>query len=437
MSLTDQIIDLDITLENRAPSQAGFGTPLLLGYHTAWPVARARTYSDADEMLDDGFDTDDQLYKDALILCSQNPHPSEFKVGRRATPLTQTIEIVPTITTQGFVYTGAIDGQALSFTVPGSATVASICTALASAVTALATGVTPTATATKVTLAASTPGAVHSMSFGDGIDITDVTSDTTTDDELVAIAAEDNDWFGLIVCDSQSKATAILQAAWIESQKKISIVQSADSACTDPGSTTDTMAAVKAADYKNTTVVYHRDIGGLERLNTGWMSVQLVPEPGSATPAFKAVSGVKVDKLGTTAMNAILAKNGSVYVSESNINITFEGKTGSGQFLDTTRGLFWLYARTQERILQLFASSAIVPFTDGGIQTVVTNVEAVWGQGVTNGFLSPDEPVTVTAPRARSVASADRVNRRLPDLKVEAALGGAIHGVRIRGTIRA
>ena len=436
MSLTDQIVDLVITLENRAPSQAGFGTPLLLGYHTAWPVARVRTYSDADEMLTDGFDTDDQLYLDALVLCSQSPHPKTFKVGRRATALTQAVEIVPTITAQNFVYTGTIDGKALSYTVPGAATVASVCTALAAAVTALATGVTPTATTTKVTLTSSTPGVVHSMFFDAGVDITDVTADTTTDDELVAIAAEDNDWFGLIVCDSQSKATAILQAAWLESQKKISEVQSADSACLDPASTTDVMSAIKAAAYKNTGVVYHRKIGGLERLNTGWMGKQLVPEPGAATAAFKEVAGVTVDKLGTTAMNAVLAKNGSVYVNDSGLNITFEGKTGSGQFIDTTRGLHWLYARIQERIMQLLASSEIVPFTDGGIQTIVTNVKAVLDQGVTNGFLSPDEPTTVTAPRARNVAPADRVNRRLPDLDFDGALGGAIHGAKLRGKVR-
>lgn len=436
MSLTDTIIDLAITLENRAPTQAGFGTPLLLGYHTAWPVARVRSYSDADEMLDDGFDTDDQLYKDALILCSQSPHPSTFKVGRRATALTQTIEIVPTITAKDFVYTGAIDDLAITVTNGSSATVATICTALAAAITALATGVTATATATKVTVASSTAGVVHSMTFGQGIDITDVTTDTTTDDELAAIAAEDNDWYGLIVADSQSKATGILQAAWTEAQQKSCIFQTADSDVMNPASTTDVMSALKAASYKNTAAVYHRSIGGRERLNTGWFSVQLVPEPGGATPAFKEVSGVTVDSLNTTAMNAILAKNGSVYVSANGLNITFEGKTGSGQFLDTTRGMHWLHARIQERIIQLFASSQIVPFTDAGIQTVVTNIRAVLGQGVTNGFLSPDEPPTVTAPLARSVAPADRVNRRLPDLKFDAVLAGAIHGVRIRGTVR-
>lgn len=429
MPLVDSLIAVTVTLATRTPTQANFGTPLLFGYHTAWPVARTKAYTDADDMLADGFTSSDQLYKDAQIVCAQNPRPSQFKVGRRVTPLTQTIVITPTITTQGFVYTGTIAGKALSYTVPGSATIASICTGLAAAITALSAGVTPSASATNVTLT-SPAGVTRAMSFDPGLDILDSTPDTTTDTELAALAAIDGDWYGLIVSDSQSKATALLQASWTETQKRATLIQSADSNCLDGAATTDTMSALKALTYANSPCVYHRAIGGSERLNAGWLARILVPDPGAATPAWKAITGVTPDVLNTTQMNAVLAKNGSFYVTELGLNITFEGKTPSGSFIDTTRGFHWLAARIQSALVQLFASADIVPFTDSGREMVLTAIRGVVDLAVSNGFLSGDTPPVVSAPSVASVASADRLNRRLPNITITGNLSGAIHGLK-------
>ncbi|HVJ26393.1 MAG TPA: DUF3383 family protein, partial [Vicinamibacterales bacterium] len=199
------------------------------------------------------------------------------------------------------------------------------------------------------------------------------------------------------------------------------------------GSSTDTMAALKAASYKNTATIWHRHIGGTERLATGWLSTILVPDPGGATPAFKEVSGVTVNTMSTTGMNTVLSKNGSVYVNDAGLNMTFEGKSAQGQFIDTTRGLHWLEARIKEALIQLFASSQVVPFTDAGVEAVKNAIRGVLGQGVTNGFLSEDVTPVVTAPSARSVSSTNRANRRLPDVRFTAALAGAIHGLENAG----
>lgn len=428
MPIIDQVIQMTITLATKAPTQAGFGTPLLLGYHTLWPVTRVKAYSDPDDMLTEGFSTSHPLYLAAKAVCSQSPRPPTFKIGRRATPLTQTIEIVPTITKQGFVYSGTINGKALTYTNGASETVATICTALAAAITALSAGVTPTGSATKVSIAAPA-GSYVQMWFGTGLDVTDVTADVTTDAEFAACEAEDGDWYGALVVDSQSKATDLLFASWLETKRRIGLIQSADAAVLDGASTTDVASALQAATYKNCAVLYHRLIAGSEYAGAAWLSRILSADPGSATPAWKSLSGVSVDTLQTAQSNAILAKNASAYVSEMGVNFTFEGKTPSGQFLDTTRAGHWLYARMQERLVQLFASADIVPFTDSGIQLVVTAMKSILDLATTNGILSPDVPYTVSYPKAASVSVANRANRRLPDIKIAAQLAGAIHGV--------
>src|SRR5689334_2037846 len=125
MPSIDDVIDIAVTVTDKAPSKPNFGTPLLAGYHTAW-LDLVREYSEADEMLDDGFDDDDALYKMAVALKSQSPCPKTFKVGRLATAFTQTIHIIPTITTEGYVYAWEINGTAVTYTVPAAATVQSI-----------------------------------------------------------------------------------------------------------------------------------------------------------------------------------------------------------------------------------------------------------------------------------------------------------------------
>lgn len=435
MSL-NTIVDLVITLDSKAPTQEGFGTPLLFGYHTAWLDDRVRLYEEADEMLEDGFTADDDLYMAAKIVKSQKPSPSQFKIGRRVTPLTQVIEIVPTITTQGFKYKGTIGGKTLSYTVLASASVSSICTALASAINALSAGTTAVASSTKVTCTAGTAGEVVSFDLGGGMQITDATADTTTDDELPGVLDDDSDWYGLIVVDSSSKATILLVAAYIEAIRKIYTFQTADTNVLDGNEDEDVLTALKDSSYSRSVGIYHRAIGGVEWLAAGWQAGRLTSQPGSDTWAFKTVTGVKVDKLLAAHEAAILAKNGSHYTNTGGLNITFEGKTPEGEYIDTTRFVDWQYARQREAVLATLATPEKVPFTDDGVDMVRSALSGVLQQGENVGGFKKDPKFKITAPKVANVSVAMRKNRTLPDISWEAELAGAIHRVGpIRGRI--
>lgn len=649
MSL-DSIVNIQITVQGRAPEQRDVGTPLLFGYHTAWLNARARTYEQADEMLDDGFTADDALYLAARTVKSQNPSPQKFKIGRRVAPLTQLIQLSPTETAEGFEYKGTIGGKSLSYTVLAGATETTVATALAAAINALSAGttaanggpasvtgsvagpwalangdtllvavdadvpgspdtatfsgtaaaresasdtydlsggktltvkidggstqtitfvdgnfavpsaataaevaavinaqivgasslvtstdkvtiksdtlgtgshvevtggtanvalafstsvadgtgnvadlsavtfdeaktiieaatdatvtsdsgklklssstsgtsskvlVTSSSTAddefgfdnathtgaaagTALTCTADDPGTTVSFDLEAGLDIKDLTEDTTTDDELAAVSNEDSDWYGLIVVDSQSKATALNAANWTESQRKECVVQTADSETLDPGEDEDVLSALKDGGYARTAGIYHRAIGGSEWLAAGWLAGQLAWQPGSATPAFKLVSGVSVDKLTASQGNAVLAKNGSYYQRVGGLGITYDGKTGSGEFLDTTRFVDWQFFDMQDAVFGALASNPKIPYTDTGVDVLRATIAASLRRGVTAGGLSNDPAPTVTAPRVANVSAQNRINRRLPDVKFEATLAGAIHGIVIRGVI--
>lgn len=652
MSL-DTIMNLSITIDSRAPTEEGFGTPLLFGYHTAWVDRLVKSYADADEMLDDGFTADDDLYKAARIAKSQDPSPQTLKIGRRVLALTQVITITPTKTTEGFKYIGTIGGKSLSYTVGSSETTATIAAALVTAINNLVAGTTATndsaatmtgsiagpweltsgqtllvavdadvpgspdtatftgvaaavesaaatynmsggkiltvkidggsvqsiafidanfasptaatavevaavinanlvggratvtsggtkvtitsdkkgtgshvqvtggtanvvlvfstsvvdgtgnvasiaavtfleaktvieaatdATATEavggflilsspttgstskllvdasstadtafgldnathtgvsggsvVTCTADDPGKVVDFDLGSAMQIADVTADSTTDNELPEVNDEDSDWYGLLVIDSMSNLTALNSAAWIESQRKIHLAQTPDTDTLDINITTDTMSDIKDSSYGRTHVVYHRQIGGVEWLAVGWMAGYLTTTPGNATAAFKEVAGVKKDVLLPSQEASILAKNGSHYTLTGGLGITFEGKTGSGEFIDTVRFIDFIYARMRERVLATLANNPKIPYTDSGVDTMRSAISSVIQLGITNGgFAATPEP-TVTAPLVKDVSLSNRANRILPDIFWTATLAGAIHRLDpVRGRV--
>ena len=140
MSFLDKVVSQTITTTTRTPTQAGFGTALIAAYTTVFP-GLVKQYTNPDDMITDGFLVTDQAYKDALHLKSQNPAPPNFKIGRLTTAVTQTVNFIPTNTTEGYVYTGTITrlGTTNTFEIErfdGSGTEAEGTTAL----TCLATG---------------------------------------------------------------------------------------------------------------------------------------------------------------------------------------------------------------------------------------------------------------------------------------------------------
>jgi hypothetical protein len=136
MALSD-FVSVQISLSALPLSRPGFGTPLLLAADApAGFTERVRTYNEADELLDDGFAADGPTYLMAVAVCSQNPRPPKFKVGRLALVPTQKFTVTPTAVNSA-TYRMTVDGQAVEFTADSSATAAEIVTGLKAAIAAL------------------------------------------------------------------------------------------------------------------------------------------------------------------------------------------------------------------------------------------------------------------------------------------------------------
>lgn len=445
MSLAD-IVQLSITLKSTTVTKAGFGRPLICGNHSRF-VGRTRLYTTADAMLVDGFLTTDQEYELANEVKSQRPAPKDFKIGRLALPFTQLVQLVPSNVTQGFVYSGTINGAAWSYTVLAAATTATVCTALAALFSGLSgTGMTFTgASGTWVLCTATTAGKVTNfVDMVPELRVTSTTADGGMAADMAAILAADTDWFGLLLTENSSAIVAAT-AAWVESKRRIFFYPSADYGCKDGASTTDIMYANKAFSYFNTAGFYHHEVGSL--IAAGIMGSFLVTLPGTSSVAHKSIPGVKPSDVAANGTQYLTdaedtnvqAKNGNTYRTIAGNGDVLFGKVASGDYIDAVRFIHFMYARITESVILALQSSPRIPYSDAGIEQVKGAILAPlvsWTrkpyEALSNAL---NEAPFVDAPKAADVDSASRIGRILPNVTFSARYLGAIHIAQITGTV--
>jgi len=486
----DSIVQIVISRQTAVVSRPGFGVPLLCAYHTEW-AERVRFYTSLQGLVDDGFAVTDAIYLMAQSVMSQDPSVQSFAVGRRALPPTQTIECTPTAQAST-TYTAQINTTPYEYTSDANPTDQEIVEGLAAAVNAAAwqsgtvyaagahvsndtskvyvcrTGGTsagsggPTGTGTGITdntctwdylgpvqavtasedddvltLTADVAGALFTLELNEDYESADLWAreDVTTDPgiatDLAAINLENANWYGLQI-DSQSKAEIVAAAAWVESNKKLFVPASADTACRT-AATDDVMSALKALAYERTGVIYHEKPH--QYAGAAWMGEEFPKNPGASTWKFKSLAGVDVSSLSETSVTNIKAKNGNFYVEVGGINITQDGKTAKPEWIDVMRDIDWLHVNMQADVFELLANVDKVPFDQGGITLMQNTVQARLEDAVTRTVLRSDPAPTTTVPLLADIPTSDRANRHLPDIKFVGYLAGAIHSTRIDGIV--
>lgn len=435
----DDIVAENVVVQDTVPDAPSFDVALLCGYHTAWTDDLVRPYSAAADMLSDGFTVDDDLYKMAVAFKSQDNAPSTFKIGRLTHAYTQIVELVPQVTTQGYVYKGSsINGLSWTYTVPGAATLASVITAITALINGLSPGGTAVGTSgTKIVITTTTPGKILSYVIGGGIKLTDVTADAGLAGELAAIADKDNAWYGLVIAPT-SRVYNKAAAAYVEANNKIFLGMTADADSADATVTSgDLGTELMGLSYTRTWWLWHGFLGGTEWGNAAWMASTLSFQPGNATTAFKTLRGITADKLSAAQKAGIKAKRGSRYMSQGGLAITYEGRTPSKRFIDVTRFVDWLRINMQLDVFAVIYKLPKVPYATGGFSLIKGAMLGTLKRGQTepNDGLSTDVTPTVTILPPDEQATADRTDRQMRSAKYSARLSGALHGVNISGTL--
>lgn len=452
MAKIDRIVNVQIALNTTAIKQQEFSDLLILGPH-AHSLTRTLIITDADELLDLGFSPTDPIYKAALSVFSQIPTITRLFIGRQlvaAMPVTVTAaedDAVYRITIGWRDVNGAAQSATATFTAGPADTPTTIAVALAAAIEASAAApqVVAANAAGVVNIAPTNAGTSISVSIAGNLSMPVATSTELPSVALAAAQRETDDWYGVSLA-SRAEADILDAAAWVEANEKLLGVTSADAGIIDAGDTTDIASQLEQQQYFRTHVWYHADAAN-EWLDAAIAARAFTFYPGQETWALKRLAGIEYDTLTEGQAQAAFAKNANTFEQFRNFAVTQNGKTAAGEWIDVIRFRDWLVEQIKINVVSaMINADGKVPYTDPGIQIIVTAMRAALDLGVRRNGIAPPElaadddtrmipSYTVRFPRSQAVAFNDKANRILRDVGFTARLAGAIHTVQIRGDL--
>jgi hypothetical protein len=443
----NSIVAVAITANSKTPSQVGFGTPLILTYHSVF-ADNYRVYSDVAGMVSDGFTSSHEAYRKAAAAFAQNPAPEQVVVGR--------LTSAPSFVTQVKV-TSAVEAQHIKFKViePVAGTIQQIDRTIPAASST-------TAEATAIEILVEAFAGVDSSSSTDTISITptvagrkvhvydcvncavkETTADANYSTVLDSLSTEYNDWY-FISLDSASPANAADVAAWVLANKNVNpkfyFVATSDTDLLAGTATSGTFGefATAAESTSNDHVVSLYVPNSQEGADIAWASVIGVQTPGSITAALKTLVGVTPGSLTTTQRTNLEAINVNHYQTVRGLNVTRQGKVGSGEWIDVVHGIDALKSDLQGAVFGLLAGSGKVPFTPAGLNIIEATIKGVLkryeGSDDQPGLIAPKSS-RVVMPKFSTITTTDKANRELRNVRFSGILAGAIQFVSLLGTL--
>lgn len=440
-------VSLTITKTSVGLTRAGFGTAVILTPNVSW-AERTRTYSDLAAVAADFPVTFSPEYLAAQALFSQTPSPTKVKFGRLAAKPTmvQTLDVVTVrnsytyrVKVKGCSAAGvAVTPTTVEVTSDGTATDGEICASLVTALNAVANKCyTASGSSSPITLTGSAAGDWFSLEVVsvDDLKVKMTHSDPGIATDMNAIKLADNDFYCVYnLFNSEAMAGAL--ATWVESAKKVFICDTnvSEALITVTGNG-DLLDDLKTGAFTRTLGFYHHAPD--QMAGAALMGRCLPIVPGAETWALKTLAGVVTSPLTATHKTNLQARNANGYESIGSVGVTFDGKVGSGEYLDVTRFLDWFENTCATRVFNSLLAEDKKPFTDAGISSIGAEVRGAIKEGIAAGGIDGDQDWSVTLPKVTEVTSSDKNARTLRGVKFKFVLAGAIHKVVVVGNVTA
>ncbi len=435
----DSVVSVVITPASRTPSRAGFGNTLLIAPTPFTDVYRS--YTDEADALTDGFTTLSSGYKMISRAFAQNPRPTKVLVGRLPTAAAQSITLTMLSATEGdIVSVEAMNSlgvwATLTHTVGAAATTTTVATAF-EVLTEAVTGMDSSSSTAVVTIVPTSNTAPIAFRNPRNLAIKDNTADAATGyaTVLANVKAETNDFY-FVCTDHNSETVSDLVAAWCQSNKKLYCTQTNDTI--EATGTGVFGSGQKAAGYEYSAGVFGYDM--TEYPAVAMAAIGAVRDPGSFTWHLKELNGVTVASLTSTHQTNLDTAGWNYYVSVANgisgiMGVNGGGAAFDGTFMDITHGTDALTARLQEGLFGAIANAEKIDYDEDGILILKAKALAVLRSFEDSRLLDKGaSSVTYTDPKDSSLAT-DRGNRYYPSLKFASTYRGAVHKVRLVGTI--
>lgn len=453
MANIDRIVNVQISLNTTGISTEGFSTLLCVGPHM-YGLTRVSTYTDPNQMIEDGFSADDALYRMVSDAFAQTPSPAQVKVGRQQvdgfTLMVGQLGATSTyvLTVSNTLADGTIRKKEYSYT-NSSGSESDILKGLLQAITGDSDSVLTDneeqageETLTQLHLEAKNPGTAFSVKVTSNLT---VSMDATTEDiadTMAAVVASDSDFYGVALA-SRDDADIMAMAEWAEANEKLFGTATAADGAKNSEITNDIGSQLKAKNYYRTFWFYHA-LAAEEYPECAIMARCFAIDPGGETWALKQLSSITTDGLSETESLAVQGKNGNTFEAVRNISITQNGKVAAGEWIDVIRFRDWLAEEIKVNVLNVLINANKVPYLDVGIASIESAMRSALNLGQDRGGIAQTEydeagnknlGYTVSVPLNANISPNQKALRELKDCKFTARLAGAIHTVEITGNL--
>lgn len=453
MANIDRIVNVQISLNTTGISTEGFSTLLCVGPHM-YGLTRVSTYTDPNQMIEDGFSAEDALYHMVSDAFAQTPSPAQVKVGRQQVDgFTLSVAQLGaastyTLTVSNVLSDGTIRDKEYTYT-NRSGSESDILKGILQAITGDSDSVlidndsqADEPSLTQLHLEAKNPGTAFSVKVTSNLQtaMDDTTESITL--SMAKIVTSDSDFYGVALA-SRTDEDILAMAEWAEANEKLFGTATAADGAKNSEVTTDIGSQLKAKNYYRTFWFYHA-LAATEYPECAIMARCFAIDPGGETWANKQLSSITTDGLSETEALAVQGKNGNTFEAFRNISITQNGKVAAGEWIDVIRFRDWLAEEIKVNVFNLLINRDKVPYTDAGIAAVEAAVRSALTLGQTRGGIAPTEydesenknlGFTVSVPLASTISPNQKALRILNDVKFTARLAGAIHVVNITGNL--
>lgn len=198
------------------------------------------------------------------------------------------------------------------------------------------------------------------------------------------------------------------------------------------------LATLKAKKYKQTVAFLHTDL--TKYPEAAWIGRTASADVGSVTWKFKTLTGIAALDLTSTEIDEIHNLGANTYVTKAGDDVTSEGKTISGEYIDIIHAKAYIKSSIEYAVQKLLNSRPKVSYDDNGISQIESVVLAVLQRADNQGLIAKDSDglgIYSTNFKGRAdVDPADREKRIYNGGEFTFELAGAIHETKIRGVIK-
>ena len=164
--------------------------------------------------------------------------------------------------------------------------------------------------------------------------------------------------------------------------------------------------------------------------------------PRSVTWKFKRPQGLTVPDLTQAERDALEEANVNFLTVEYKHEYVKNGVCTDGEFIDVQMGADYIAKTMRENLYAIFLENPKIGYADEGFAMVGAGVYQALNKAVDNEIIALDPEsnkgvYTVVIPKRSAATDEQARDRQMPDITWEAQLEGSVHGVKVKGVLRA